>query len=829
MSVRTCVPDLVKSGAINQDQADRATAIFDELERVYRPQFGDQAASAMASDQAIKALKAEAAQSRRQAVLQIRVQQGIRANLERARAATGRIDRAAVAHFDFDERVRGVSNLEARRRAILGKAHGKMAAVLEAFHKDLLGRVRKPALLENLVREAFGENTADDAARELARSWGAAAEWLRTKFNAAGGAIGKRDDWGLPQAHDGLKVRKAGFAEWRDFIAPLLDTAKMIDEQTGLPFSPQGLETALRNVHDSIRTEGWATRQPGGQGGGKLANRRADARFLVFRNADSWLQYNARFGAADPFSAMMGYVDGMARDIASLEILGPSPTATLKWLGDLVQKEAADKGEQGVIDRAAVAKYQMETMWGVFTGELNRPVNATIARGFSAFRALQSAAKLGGAAITAVTDLGFQNVTARFNGLKFGNIFLGYLRQLNPADHSDAHIALRSGLIGEEYSQRAISVFRYTDEVNTPEVARRLNDAVLRLSGLSAWTQAGRWAFGMEFMGALGDAAGKRFGELDAGLRDALERYGIGEDGWEIIRGTQRYQHRGAEFLRPDELAQRTDIPASLADTLSTRMLEMIQSESRFAVPDASLRTKAAITANARPGTLIGEAARTLFQFKAFPATILHTHLMRGLTAQGAMGRTAYMAHLVIGTTLMGALALELKNIASGKDPRRIDSLPFWAASFMQGGGAGIFGDFLFSDQNRFGGTLLNTIAGPGLGTASDFVKLTVGQGQTALSNALGNPHQDTTFGRDLVRFIGANTPGSSLWYTRLAFQRIMLDEMQSLVDPDAREHFHRMEAKTRKDFGQSYWWAPGEAAPDHAPDVSAIAGGQQQ
>lgn len=823
MTVAACLPGLIESGAVTPGQAERARGLFDELEQSFKRQFGDQAASAMASDQAIKIMKAEAQQRRRQTMLQVQTQAGIRANLERVRAAGGRVDQAAMAHLDFDVRVGGISNVEARRRAILGRAHAQMTDVLRTFSKDILGRVRHAAQLENVVREAFGVNTGDDAARELARSWGQTAEWLRLKFNAAGGAIGKREDWGLPQTHDSLRVRKATFGEWRDFIAPMLDTARMVDEQTGLPFTAQGLELALRNVHETIRTEGWSNRKPGGMAGSKLANRRADARFLVFKDADAWLRYNERFGAADPFSAMMGYVDGMARDVAALEILGPSPNATLKWLGDIVEKEAALRGDQTWIDRASVARYQMDTMWGVFNGELNRPVNATVARGFAGFRALQTAAKLGGAALSAVTDLGFQGVTARFNGLGFTGVVRGYARQLNPASSADRLVAVRSGLIAEEWSQRATALSRYHDDVNTPEIARRLADGVLRASGLSAWTQAGRWAFGMEFMGALGDVAGTAWGGLEPRIREALERYGIGADSWELVRTSPRYDHRGSSFLRPEEIAARTDLPPGVADTLATRVLEMIQTESRFAVPDSSLRTRAAITANARPGTALGEAARTLFQFKAFPVTIMQTHLARAAMARSHMGRARYTAGLVVGTTVMGALALELKQIASGKDPREADTGKFWAAAFMQGGGAGIFGDFLFSDQNRFGGGLMSTIAGPGLSTASDFGKLTVGNVQDVLAG------EDTKAGRELVRFMGANTPGSSLWYSRLAFQRIVLDEMQQMVDAGAGDSFARMEAKARKDFGQDYWWAPGEPLPDRAPDVAATLGGDDE
>ncbi len=40
----------------------------------------------------------------------------------------------------------------------------------------------------------------------------------------------------------------------------------------------------------------------------------------------------------------------------------------------------------------------------------------------------------------------------------------------------------------------------------------------------------------------------------------------------------------------------------------------------------------------------------------------------------------------------------------------------FWAKSAMRGGG-GLFGDFLFADQNRYGGGIVATLTGPVLGS----------------------------------------------------------------------------------------------------------------
>jgi hypothetical protein len=37
---------------------------------------------------------------------------------------------------------------------------------------------------------------------------------------------------------------------------------------------------------------------------------------------------------------MMGHIDGMSRDIALMEILGPNPAATVRWLKDMIEKSA---------------------------------------------------------------------------------------------------------------------------------------------------------------------------------------------------------------------------------------------------------------------------------------------------------------------------------------------------------------------------------------------------------------------------------------------------------------------------------------------------------
>ena len=144
-------------------------------------------------------------------------------------------------------------------------------------------------------------------------------------------------------------------------------------------------------------------------------------------------------------------------------------------------------------------------------------------------------------------------------------------------------------------------------------------------------------------------------------------------------------------------------------------------------------------------------------------------------------------------------------------------SKEFWGAAFMQSGGLGIYGDFLMSDHNRFGGGIAQTIAGPVVGLAEDVLKLSMGNVQQAIEG------EDTNVASDLVKFAGKYTPGSSLWYSRLALERNVLQQLQKFADPKAARKFRKIEKKYMRENNQGYWWRPGETSPDRSPEYSNI------
>lgn len=810
MSLRPCLPGLVNDGKISQEQADRAGALFDELQQDFRRQFGDQAADAMATDATLKAMAAEAARKKFLAAQTVRARQRIEADLRGYGGGSGGgpIDpRSGPAMLGGDGRAT-YSNVEGRWRAVRGRAHAIMDRILSDHSSNVLGQVRNPAQLADIVREAFGESTGNLNARELADAWLRTTEMLRQRFNAAGGDIGKLDKWGLPQTHDSRAVRAAGYEAWRAEILPRLSLEKMIDNRTGRAFTPESLELALRDVFETIRSDGWKDRAPGGMGSGALANRRGDARFLIFKSADDWMAYAERFGAGSAFDAMMGHIDGMARDVAMLEVLGPNPAHTVEWMKDLIRKDAEMDAAPNskAVDRVRPQLGAIDRMWNELTGASNRAENRQFALVMSSIRSFQTATKLGSALLSAVTDTAFQASTRAYNGLRQTTIIRDYAKLFKPGALEDQRMAVRRGLIAEEWSSRTASQNRFMGEELSGEKSRRLAEGVLKVSGLARWTQAGRWAFGMEFLGTLTEQRGKTFGALDPALRGAMERYGFTAADWDEIRTSPLTTDRGVEWLSP------TDMPNQ---RLGDRLLEMIGRETDYAVPVPDLRTKAAISAVAPKGTIFGEIARSMFLFKGFGISVLLMQSRR-IMEQSAGNAARYAAGLVISTTLMGALSMSLKEISKGRDPRKMADMPFvddatgelemnpgfWGQAMMQGGGFGIFADLLNSATNEYGNDLSDMVAGP---IWSDGQKLV----DIARS---GNPQ------RDALKFLRSQLPGGSLWYARTAFDRLVTDQIQRAIDPNYDQSWQRMSDYAREQ-GTGYWWAPGDALPARAPD----------
>ena len=813
----TCIANGMTEGLITPEQGRAASDMFEDIRDALTDRMGPEAASSSAARQTFDQLAADAAHKKRTKLMQIQRYRSLERNMDEFESdRPGKALQALVAR---DKRA-NFQNIEGVYQSTRKQAFAQMAEILGRYRKGVIGQTRYSAELPTLVREVFGEDTGNVPAREMAESWRIVSDGLRKRANAAGMRIPKRADWGMPQSHDMLSVRKVTEAEWKDFIRDRLDPAKMIDEKTGLPMNDETLELALSEVYTTIVEGGLnkVSTPKFSAGGTSLANRRTDHRFLVFKDPDAWLEYQQKFGEPDPFATMIRHVESMSRDIAMLEVFGPNPNAMITALKTRAKKIAVNTDLENTLSGDLAF---FDAIYDIFSGRANVADNQLIADIGAGTRNILNASLLGGAFLSALSDLGTQRMAAMMVGMPQTQLIGKIMREFQPLNIEErGKLAVRLGLGADNWIQTAYAQARMFDEVTGPEITRRISDTVMRISGLSPWTQAGRAAFGIEFTGYLTENIGKRFDELNSGLQDVMRQHGIGADRWDIIRATPLYKDdSGLTILRLLDVENRTDLAPGLARELSTQAMSMVEMLTDMAVPVSTTRAKATLRGNVKPGSLIGEIAGSFTQFKNFPVTIFHEHIHRYMLMDGAASKTKYMMNFVIGTTVMGALALQLKDMAKGRDPRPMDNPAFWTAAMLQGGGLGIFGDFMFSQVNRMGSGLKGTIAGPSIGMLDDLRNLTFGNA-AELSQG-----KDTNFGSESVRFLSKYTPGSSIWYLRAGLERHLFDRLQDWIDPDAAKKFRRKVKLYDSRYGQGMWWMPNENLPSRAPNFANALG----
>jgi hypothetical protein len=211
-------------------------------------------------------------------------------------------------------------------------------------------------------------------------------------------------------------------------------------------------------------------------------------------------------------------------------------------------------------------------------------------------------------------------------------------------------------------------------------------------------------------------------------------------------------------------------------------------------MPDAA--TRGLMKQGTQKGTGLGEAVRFIGQFKSFP--IAYTQRIAGREfKQGGMWGVAQMIAL---TSLFGYAAATLKDLAKGKVPRDPKDWRTWVAAFQQGGGAGLYGDILFSQvlDRRFGDAA-SQLLGP---TFSDVF------GTQGLAGIAGRLAQGQDAGAASVRFVQGNTPFLNLFYLRIALDYGAFYHLQEWMNPGS---LARMEREMQQRTGQEFIAPPSE------------------
>ena len=495
----------------------------------------------------------------------------------------------------------------------------------------------------------------------------------------------------------------------------------------------------------------------------------------------------------------------------------------LEFATQVARRKAALRSDTALEVRINKAAGKAQTMLAHFSGAVNNTEREVAARFFSNTRKLLTAIQLGSAPLSAVTDIVTMRMGARASGLNPNNVMAQSLKLM--VSSGERELAAQLGYVADTLAEAGSTAARYTGDVIAGEFAERVSGITMRASGLAFWTDMNRSAFRMEFSAYLAQNAGRTYEQIDKPLRKLFEARGVTRADWDLLRASDGLfrASNGATFLSPQHWRHnQTRVSPAEAEGLSLRLNMLIEEQMEVAIPSASLEGRAFWLGNTSPGTIPGEFMRSSVMYKSFALSLMLGQYRRFLAQPTPWNRFSYAAKMGLGLTLMGGMAIQLKELAKGNDPRPMDQPKFWGAAILQGGGLGIFGDFFAATESRVGG-FGETLAGPVASFGFDLLSLA--------GNPVWRAVEGDSFllGRDVANFVGYNTPVlSSLWYARLAYARGVADQLRIFLDPEAERLMRQQERRQQRDYGTGSWWHRGQLQPERAPDFSNMLGGER-
>jgi hypothetical protein len=834
MSWLDCLDRALAAKKIKGKKADEARVRYENLRREAIEDGMDvRAAEDWAAQQATQAVEVSKAEQKKRQLAQMRWSIDNWNTLKKGGATKLKVNTRALIEYQ-PEATPGIMSLNDRTDRNRGLLHKSLAGFIEKYSPKLVGLRNPKAGLENLVREIKKPGSTGDAmAASLAKAWKDATDLGVRMFNYAGGTLSHLDEWGLPQHQSRIKLYKIGETAWvRDHMG-WVDWEKMrFPDGSRIPIAER--ERVLKEVYKTLKTGGGYRVKPGSGGGrASVGNKSEQHRFLVFKDGDAWLAMHKKYGEGSIYDTMMQHLDAMAHDIAMVQTFGPSPSVGKDQIGSHVRKIAADADvarqtpprSMGVpttfVDEGQGAINWLDDAFQIITRANKAPENgaSAIAAGFfGELRSIGTSALLGSSVLLAVPgDFMTAAMRRSITKLPLFDTMRWYFRFMRPGNQADRELMMRAGFINDAQTRLSFAHARMTGlEAGGSRFARRLSDVTMRGSVLNWHTQSGRWATSAEFMGALADWKDMSFDRIP--LKRVFEAHGITAADWDAMRQVPVYTtQEGHRFLMPDDYIRHSGLPEDEAYALADKFMVMIQQEAKLGTLDAQISPIVTLRGATRSGTLIGEIANSGAMFKNFPVTMFNTHIRQGLNMPTRIGKLGYLGGLFFGLTLAGAVGLQMREMAKGRDPLDMTDPKFWGRAALAGGGMSIVGDYLFNNVNTGFGGLGDVIAGPIVQFGSDVRELTIGN---ALQWMEG---KDTKFGREAVRLAQHWAPGTTIWYLRAALQHWVWDNLIRLTDPRAEQSFRREASRLRKTTGQKHWWNPGAMMPARAPDLTQI------
>jgi hypothetical protein len=672
-----------------------------------------------------------------------------------------------------------------------------------------------------IMNEMLGIPTGIKDAKNLAKVLKEFQADLRLRLNDLGANIGELDDWITKMSHDTQKMGRADIGSrliadnryaWREYIKSRLDLKRTFRNVN----DPKKIDEILDSIFNSLMS-GDHTKYNGADsvyGTKNVTNRLNAARVLHFKNVQARQEYNIKFGEPSLKESIFSVLATSSRNIALMQELGTNPRNTLDKVLSLLKKKYKES------DPKIVSQLNFKTFKNQFAeldGSINGIANDLLARAGMVVRSTGNMARLGSASISSFGDLAQYMGTTSFQGR---GLLTGLFEAMSGLFRANDTAAME--VLQITSNSVAATAFRgniYGAADDTWGRMGRLQNTFFKFNGMNGWVASLKSSMALGLSRHYGMLADTKLSDLSIREQNFLTLYGIDEGKWNMLRSIKTLAVDNKRYLTAESIddISNNSIINYVGRKLSAREIRnfkadlqltwknVLSDQGKHGSPEPDAAIRAITNQGLEKGTPMGETIRFIMQFKSFPISMWKKIIGRELYSYGpnesSLAKLGGLSTILLLGTFFGYLAMSTKDMLRGRSPRDPKNKNTILQAFAQGGGAGIYGDFLISEiQNEYGNGIFETALGP---TASDLKKLL---------DMVSTMNEPKKAGKKFFELVEGHTPFLNLYYTKAAYDYLIGYQVKEMLDPG---YFERMKQKHEEKRGQSYYLKPGSLIPD--------------
>lgn len=627
-------------------------------------------------------------------------------------------------------------------------------------------------------------------------------------------------------------------------------------EEAKLRFARSVFDATVSGVHmgrpdaGGMYDDGVGYIPPAYEGTRNIAKGISQQRVIYWKGPQEWLEHMQEFGGGGSlYQQVMGTLEHSARNVALMTRLGTNPSGNLNTIIERVRQKY--RGDPDALAKFDTKVAGLQNVMDRLDGTANRPANEDWARRFDYLMTWEALAHLGGVSVTHVAaapatvsaELA-QHGVSRLSAL--GSILKAIVTGRGTAEKQAA--LAEAGAYAHGYT--LLMHTKYQPGNGLPGVSSWLANNFMRLTGLEHFLgQFQAQGVKSVLMTQLGRHAGGALAEVEPLQQALLRRYGIQEAEWDALRSGDPLNIDGQRYITPHDAETASEdaikailrrkgiwdgqepLPGLEGEQKAAMLARAVQKErweladklnmymndaAEHATVTPGVRERAMVYGNARPGSLQWMLTRSIAQFKMWPLAAMNQIIGREIgyslanTGSRFNGRVAAnIGWLVALSTAGGALRMAVNDAVSGRPQRNYLEGKTLLAALAQGGGLGIFGDFMFGETNRMGAGLVSTAAGPLIADADRLVQI-YNRWREDMHTNPGKAMQHMW--PDAAHFAVGHVPFGNLIYLKGALDYLLWYHLYEAASPG---WWSRTNARLQKEQGRTMaGYVPGQPIP---------------